>query len=75
MQEIFNFNSATNDDYGTEYMTFIKRENMLLELPELTPTDIEKLLIQWKGLTKIKRKNKITKLFENILRLRHLKYN
>lgn len=75
MQEIFNFNSATNDDYGTEYMTFIKRENMLLELPELTQTDIEKLLIQWKGLTKIKRKNKITKLFENILRLRHLKYN
>lgn len=75
MQEIFNFNSATDDDYGTEYITFIKRENMLLELPELTPIDIEKLLSQWKGLTKIKRKNKITKLFENILRLRYLKYN
>ncbi len=74
MQQIFNFNSAT-DDYGTEYMTFVKRELMLLELPELNSTDTEKLLSQWKGLTKIKRKNKITKLFENILRLRYLKYN
>ena len=71
----FNFDADIKDNSGSEYLVLIKRENFLLELPDFTEPELAKFKSQWVAMSKIKRKNKMTKLCNNILRLRWLYYN